>query len=32
MVKRYYDNKNKALKNTLVNVVVLSVNDIRIAL
>lgn len=31
IVKRYYDNKNKAYKNTLVNVVVLAVNGIRIA-
>lgn len=31
LVQRYYDNKNKAVKYTMVNVVVLSVNDIRIA-
>lgn len=31
IVQRYYDNKNKAYKTTLVSVVVLAVNGIRIA-
>lgn len=30
IVQRYYDNKNKAFKDTLVNVTILSVNGLRI--
>ncbi|OOM05701.1 hypothetical protein [Clostridium saccharobutylicum] len=30
IVQRYYDNKNKAFKNTLVNVTIISVNGLRI--